>query len=546
VTAPARPRSFAIACAAACLLVAAAYANHFSNDFHFDDDHTIQTNAFIRDVRNIPRFFVDASTFSSLPSHQSYRPLLTATLAVDYAIGGGLNPRAFHATSFGLFAIQWLLMYALFLRVMNTADADPRNRWVALLAATGYAVHPANAETVNYIIARSEILSTLGVLAAFVLFARGGSWRRYGLYLVPAAAAILAKEQAVMFAPLLFVYVAVVERQRSIAEALSPKDFVSTLRETWPAFAVCGALAVLGRRMAPTFVPGGASRWHYLLAQPFVVVHYIETFFFPIGLSADSDWQPIANALDPRVAVGTIAIVCCAAAAVYASRRRETRPIAFGLLWFLVALLPTSSLIPLAEVLNDHRTYFPYVGLALAVAWSLRIAGYGLRIADSRRAHSGLVAAVVVAIALMAYGTRQRNTVWRTEESLWLDVTRKSPNNGRGLMTYGVIRMGQGDYATADDYFQRALALVPEYSYLHINIAILKGVLRQPADAERHFLDAQRYDPDNPVCYFFYARWLAEQGRIADATAQARRAVALSPGYTDAQSLLRSLTAGRR
>ena len=55
---------------------------------------------FIRDVRNIPRFFVDASTFSSLPSHQSYRPLLTTTLAIDDAIGGGLNPTAFHMTSF--------------------------------------------------------------------------------------------------------------------------------------------------------------------------------------------------------------------------------------------------------------------------------------------------------------------------------------------------------------------------------------------------------------------------------------------------------------
>jgi tetratricopeptide (TPR) repeat protein len=533
-----RPRSFAIACAAACLLAIAAYANHFRNDFHFDDDHTIQTNAFIRDLRNIPRFFVDASTFSSLPSHQSYRPLLTATLAVDYAVGGGLNPRAFHATSFGLFAIQCLLMYAFFVRVMDAADPDPANRWVALLAAATYAVHPANAETVNYIIARSEILSTLGIVAAFVLFVRRRSARRYGLYLIPAAAAMLAKEQAAMFAPLLFVYVAIVERQRSIVEALSPRDAASTLWETWPAFAVCGALAVLDQRMATAFVPGGASRWHYLLAQPFVVVHYLTAFFLPIGLSADSDWQPIANPFEPRVVAGTAAIIGVVAAAVYGSRRRETRPIAFGLVWFLLALLPTSSVIPLAEVLNDHRTYFPYVGLTLAVAWSLRLA--------LPRARQAIVVAAVAMLLLMAYGARQRNGVWRTEESLWLDVTRKSPNNGRGLMTYGVIRMGKGDYTTADEYFQRALVLVPEYSYLHVNIAILKGALRQQKEAEEHFLAAQRYDPDNPVSYFFYARWLAEQGRIADATAQARHAVGLSPGYTDAQDLLRSLTADPR
>ena len=39
----------------------------------------------------------------------------------------------------------------------------------------------------------------------------------------------------------------------------------------------------------------------------------------------------------------------------------------FGLLWFVIALAPTSSFIPLAEVMNDHRMYFPYVGLVLAV-----------------------------------------------------------------------------------------------------------------------------------------------------------------------------------
>src|SRR5262249_1694309 len=157
---------------------------------------------------------------------------------------------------------------------------------------------------------------------------------------------------------------------------------------------------------------------------------------------------------------------------------------------------------------NDHRTYFPYVGLTLAVAWSLRIADCGLRNADWHRVHRGLLVTAAVAIAAMAFGTYRRNIVWRTEESLWLDVTRKRPNNGRGLMTYGVIRMAKGDYTTADEYFQRALALVPEYSYLHINIAILKGALRQDADAERHFLAAQKFDPDNPVSYFFYARWL--------------------------------------
>ena len=66
----------------------AAYSNHFHNSFHFDDAHTIENNAAIRELRNIPLFFCDATTFSSLPSNQSYRPLVSTLVAIDYKLAG--------------------------------------------------------------------------------------------------------------------------------------------------------------------------------------------------------------------------------------------------------------------------------------------------------------------------------------------------------------------------------------------------------------------------------------------------------------------------
>ena len=106
---------------------------------------------------------------------------------------------------------------------MTLARPDQDNRWLALLAASFYALHPASAETVNYIIARTEIISTLGVVAAFVMFCGGGAARRYYLYLIPAALAVLGKESGVMFAPLLFVYVALFECGCSLRDLLTPR-----------------------------------------------------------------------------------------------------------------------------------------------------------------------------------------------------------------------------------------------------------------------------------------------------------------------------------
>src|SRR6202158_61705 len=144
----------------ALLLIAllAAYANHFHNSFHFDDAHTIENNASIRELRNIPLFFRDATTFSSLPSNQSYRPLISTLLAIDYSLGHGLRPFWFHLSIFVLFVALVLLVAFVINRLLDHTASSPANRWIAVGAAAWYGLHPANADTVNYIVASSEVI----------------------------------------------------------------------------------------------------------------------------------------------------------------------------------------------------------------------------------------------------------------------------------------------------------------------------------------------------------------------------------------------------
>ena len=128
---------------------------------------------------------------------------------------------------------------------------------------------------------------------------------------------------------------------------------------------------------------------------------------------------------------------------------------------------------------------------------------------QTTRPHPAVVAAAIALLSAHAAGTWQRNIVWRTEESLWRDVTEKSPRNGRGLMTFGVIQMSKGNLPAAEEYFNRALEHVPQYAYLHVNLGVLKAAQGKAADAERHFRDAQKYDARDPVSYYYYANWLA-------------------------------------
>ena len=530
-------RSTLSACAAGLLaLLLAAYANHFHNGFHFDDGHAVVENPFLRDPRNIPRFFADATTFSVLPTNQSYRPILSTTLAVDYRLGGGYDPVAFQASTFAWYLLQLGAMFLLFASIAHAGDAGAAAAPVALLAVALYALHPVCAETVNYVIQRGEVLSTLGVVAGLALYARAPGARRYGLYLLPVAFAALAKPPALVFPALLFAYVRWFgDRDGGPTRALvaaAPSALASVALGVW-----------LQAHTPPTYVAGAASRTGYWLTQPFVALRYFASFFAPVHLSADNDWGVATGVADARVAIGATFIAALVWATAVAGRRRATRPIAFGLCWFLLALLPTSAL-PLAEVGNDHRMFFPFVGLTLAVAWAAWLAWSRVRATAWRGAAAAVL--VIGVLAAEAVGVRARNEVWRSEETLWYDVTRKSPTNGRGLMNYGLTRMEQGDYRTAITSFEQALRFTPAYALLRTNLAIAYGGLERAADAEREFGEAIRLAPDDWRPHMYYGRWLLANGRIEEAVAALELAHTRNPVAVDAEDLRQQARARAR
>jgi len=499
-----RHRLFPAAIALTLAAIVLIYSNHFENGFHFDDFHTITNNPNIGDLHNLPHFFTDARTFSILPGHQSYRPLLMSSLALDYWMGKGPNPLYFQVSTFLWYMVQLVLMYGLFLAIFSATEpaSEELSRWFALFAVALYALHPVMAETVNYIIQRGEILSTVGVLGSMVFYIRLPRLRYTGLYLVPAGLAILAKTPAAMFAGILFTYILLFEEEWNIRR---------TLARSAPALIACFVLGGFVTWMeAGGFAPGGSNPALYRLTQPSVIWNYFRSFFSPSDLSADSDYPIVAGTSDPRVLAGLLFVAALGYAAWRTSRVVRTRPIAFGIVWFLLALAPTSW-VPLAEVLNDHRMYFPFVGLSMAAVWTVRLAiGRELRLT-----------AVVAALSLLACGlsTWQRNEVWRTEETLWRDVTEKSPRNGRGHMNYGLTQMAKGDFAGAQRSFEQALSLSPDYSLLHINIGIALGAVGRDTDAEEHFRRAQFLAPNDSQSYFYYARWLAERHRSQEAIA---------------------------
>ncbi|MFN2541666.1 MAG: tetratricopeptide repeat protein, partial [Chthoniobacterales bacterium] len=522
----------------------AAYGNHFQNSFHFDDAHTVVNNAAIRELRNVPRFFSDATTFSALPSNQSYRPLVSTLLAIDYSLGHGLRPFWFHLSIFALFVGLVLLVRFVVKQLLDQVAASPANSLIALAIAALYGLHPANADTVNYVIAVAEIMSALGIVGSFAIYFAFPQLRRYYLYVLPAALGVLAKPPTAIF-PVLFALYRLVfcsddvrDSQRHVGGLILHKNVVTTwLREIAPPFLICAAMLLFTQAMTPsTWISGAANARNYLITQPYVALLYFRTFFWPSGLSADYDLDPLTTTEDARFCAGVVFVALLVTMSILCACFKRTRVVGFGLLWFLVTLLPTS-LFPLAEVMNDHRTFLPYIGLVIALA-GVAVLFEPVVIARPVAVKAALAAIVLLVLSLSGYATFERNKVWQTEQTLWRDVTLKGPRNPRGLMNYGNTLMATGDFAGALDYFHRALALAPQYPVLLINLAVAEDATNDGAGAEQHFREALRLAPSLPDSYTFYARALLARFRIDEARALLQTALTLSPSDVTARDLL--------
>lgn len=521
-------RSLKILFALLLCVISALYWEHFDNAFQFDDSHTIVENSSIRTLSSWPEYFSDSRSFSNSLHHRTYRPLLTLSLAVDYAISGKMDPLIFHLQSFGWFLMQLGVMLLFFreLLVRLAVEQGRANVW-SLFAVAWYGVHPVQAETVNYLIQRGDILSSLAVTLSALLYLK----ERIVLAVIVGILGCLAKQSALVFPAIGLLTIWVVSGRYELGKAV---------RQTLPGFIVAALLYLLQQRMAAaTFDPGGASRSLYLLTQPSVIGHYVLSFFLPLWLSADSDWKVVAGPYENQVFTGMAFILCFIGFGLYALKKESLRPVGFGIFWMLIALAPTSSIIPWAEVMNDHRMFFPFVGFSLAVVVLLNrilpeIVGERARV---------WLAPVFALLLLVPYSfaTYERNEVWQDDLTLWADAAEKSPKNGRALMNLGNALMRRGYYEPALSLFNQAKEFNPNYYVLETNLGVINGALGNIEEAHKHFLRAISLKPEAAKTYFFYARFLIQQGDFKGARRQLEISRGLNPQDTDVVELGKSI-----
>jgi tetratricopeptide (TPR) repeat protein len=512
----------------AVIITFLCYKNHFNNPFEFDDEHTITTNLNIRSLKNIPNFFKDATTTSSLPANQAYRPGLTTLNTIDYAIGGEEipNPFYFHVSIFISFILLGLC-FLVFCKTILENYFDKNHAFVFSLIATLWLwVHTANSATINYIIQRADSFSTFMVMVAFWMYVSFPKFKKYYLYLIPVMFGFFVKEPVVMFAPLLLVYKLLFEQNQNFDTSLDKNKFIKVLKESIIPFALMIFLFLFSRYMTPkTWTPGTTDRWGYLFSQPYSILHYFNNFILPANLVIDTDWKNVSSFTDDKVIIG-VGFLTTLLFIIYKTSKNH-KPIAFGLIWFILALLPSSSIFPLAEVVNDHRPFFAYIGLFIVFAYCV-----GFIYNKYTQYRTVLFTFLSLLIATHGAGTFFQNKIWQTSEGVWHDATIKAPLNPRAWMNYGNTLLALGKFQDAEKTYTHAVKLAPTYSHLQINLGIVNELLNKKEIAESFFKKALELDKGNPDGYSFYARFLMRNKKIREARVLINNGLKISPHHS--------------
>jgi tetratricopeptide (TPR) repeat protein len=510
---------------------ALVYTNSFNGQFVFDDMEVVE-DVSIRTLWPPWEAMFSAGNVA--------RPLVGLSLAISYAMSG-LEVWSYHLFNVCVHVLASLALYGVVRRTLETPRLSERfgssSMGLALAVSLLWVVHPLQTESVTYIVQRAEAMVGLFYLLTLYCVIRGTNssnpWRWYGAAIACSAAG-MATKPVMATAPLVILAWDVIFSSDSLREVMKRRAALyAGLAMTWV------IVVVTVRAAAPTMESAGfgleqVGAWSYFVSQPGAIVHYLKLAVWPYGLCLDYNIRPpkgIAGAI-PFV----IAVLALGVATLVALRRKPE--IGFlGLAFFLI-LAPTSSFMPLLDLMVEHRMYLPLAAvIAFAVTGLYRL--HAMLTARGKTIPNWLLPAALAVVAVwLGSLTIERNTAYQSKLVMWADVARTAPWNPRAHSNLGLYLYEQGEVETAIAHFEEALRLSPRMPDAHTNLGMALANSGRPEQAIPHFNEALAERPTMRKANFNLGQANASLGNWEEAEAAYRRELLVTPGVLEIYRML--------
>jgi len=507
---------------------------------YVSDNLHVQGGLTIRDV-----------TWSFAAFHDgNWIPLTWLSLMLDTTVFG-FHAGAYHFTNVILHVANTVLLFVFL------AWATGRQLRSACVAAL-FSLHPLHVESVAWITERKDVLSTLfGLLSllAYVSYVKNRSARSLAVCFVCFIASLLSKQTLVTL-PFVFLLLDYWPFDR-FAERSSQWRVVA---EKIPFLAVSVAfsvIAVIAQKSGHTVASLSSLP---LLARCMnaiaVYATYLRQTLLPFNLAV---YYPHPGTSIPWGTVGASAALLLAASAVIVLRARKNPYLFVGWAWFLGTLVPMIGIVQVgSQQMADRYTYFPLIGLFLAVVWLV-----------SDLVPVGMIRTRVLPVAsiagLVALGAACFVQVgyWRDSITLFHHAVDCGGNNplatsalGFALLSHGqanegiglleaAVRMAPQDPQTqynvavglqsvgrlneAAEHYRATLALNNQDTEARTNLGVLLGMNHRYQEAKEQFLSALAINPEHVQAYVNLGTLCIETRDYAEAVTYCQRALAINP-----------------
>jgi len=487
-----------------------AYANSFNNAFQFDDGFHIVEGSKIKNIDNV----LSASHWKAVGN----RPLAFFTLAINYKLNK-LDVTGYHVVNLLFHILAGFMAFLLAIEILSLAVFQKNKTikdykvFIALFTAFIFIAHPIQTQAVTYIIQRMTVMAGFFYIWSVLLYIRGrvvhlekqrnNKWKPYAYYAGAFFAGFLgfiSKQNAATF-PLAFILVEIFfirNEQQKI-----DRKFLAIFSS------VIGGIILLG--IIINGLPSEyekISRSEYLFTQFRVLFKYWQLLFLPINQHLDYYW-PISLSLWGKKELLSLLFLLSTVALGVWFYKKNWLIASFGIFWFYLTLSIESSIIPIRDLIFEHRLYMAVFGLGFAISY------YTFHFLIAKKEKYPIIALSILTLVYMG-ASLNRNKVWKNTYTLWSDSVEKDPKRERAWYWLASYYMTEKDNENAQKCYNTSIECNPSFPLAYNGRANLK---KESGDMKGALLDYSKaisLDPKYVTAYYNRGITYAALNKLAE------------------------------
>ncbi len=553
------------ALAAILAVTAILYGHTLPFPFAFDDWVYLVENPLVDQLPEM-QFWIEPRVFAALPGRMDLDPDLATNIMLRpfayftfyvNSVAGGDEPAGYRLVNILLHGANGCLVFLILRHIMLAASAPaPRKPgstvFIPLVSALVFVAHPLQTESVTYIIQRFTSMACFFFLLTIWLHLRatasGSAAARRVLRCASVLAAILGMltKELVFMAPLMIVL---------IEWLLLGRGFKAAVRQSLPllccmaivpmlvlftAWAQSDGNLTLNGAIHVAYPRGQEAHLPYLANEFRVILMYLGLLILPKGQTIDPDVRMLPNLFDFQIVLSGIGIAVIIVHAWLVRRRKpgdlRAAMIFVFTIWFFAVVFISSGLVPLPDLMAEHRAYLPAVGAIVAIVCLLDL--LRTRLAETNGWRHAVPCTVVAWVVILGCATLNRNQVWQSRRSLWMDAVAKAPNKARPHANLGACYGERGRMGEAEKCFRRVLELEPTHLPTIENLATVQIARQRFGDALHTCTTALAAGVDSCKIRYNLGIALANRGRPSEGIAALKLALERNPGFRPAHIAL--------